>query len=264
MLAPLAGKTIVLLRAKGQGGALAPGFLALGARVVNVPLIAIAPPEDPAPLAAAIAAIASYDWVALTSPNAASAFLQGLEATGVPPGEALTRTKVASVGPGTSARLRESGLEPALEARESLQEGLARALAALGVEGKRVLIPRSDLAREALARELEAAGALVAEVTAYRNVEGEGSADDVRRVLDAGCDVVCFTSASTVRSLARRIGGREMKHRFDPGRPLAASMGPVASSALREVGVEPGIEATAHTAEGLVAAVLAALEKSAG
>jgi uroporphyrinogen III methyltransferase/synthase len=166
---PLSGKTIALLRAQGQGGDLARGFDELGARLLEVPMIAIAPPEDPRPLRAAIEALATFEWIALTSPNAANAFADALEAA-----RAAAPPRIASVGPGTTRALAERGLAVALEAEASLQEGLARALVAAGVAGRRVLVPQADRAREALEQALEAAGASVTAVVAYRTVEGAG------------------------------------------------------------------------------------------
>ncbi|MBI3723767.1 uroporphyrinogen-III synthase, partial [bacterium] len=129
-----------------------------------------------------------------------------------------------------------------------------------GVRGKSVLLPRADIAREALARALEAAGAVVDEVSAYRTVEGDGDASVLLRAMDEGAlDLVCFTSSSTVRHVARRIGDAELRRRFSKERPIVASMGPIASATLRELGVEPQVEASEHTASGLVAAVRAAL-----
>jgi uroporphyrinogen-III synthase len=252
---PLAGKTVVLLRAKGQGGALAADLRELGASILEVPIIAIAPPSDMGPLRAAMGHLDAFDWIAFTSPNAVAAFTEACEHP--------VKARVASVGPGTSARAREAGLEVALEASESVQEGLARALAESGVRGKKVLIPRSEIARDALERALEAAGAEVTAVTAYRTVEGDADVSPLIEALDAGSvDAICFTSASTASNLGRRIGAGELARRFSGARPVAASMGPIASKELRELGVTRIVEAAEHTARGLVLAVVKALEGS--
>jgi len=255
-VAPLEGKLVVLLRAAGQGGTLAQELEALGASLLHVPVIAIAPPEDPGPLRAAIGRLDAFDWIVFTSPNAVSAFAE--EA-----GDRELTARIASVGPGTSERAREAGLTVAIEAKESLQEGLARELVAQGVRGKEVLIPRSAIARDVLERALEEAGSRVTAVAAYRTIEGEGDLEPLRRALAEGrVDAICFTSASTARHLARRIGVAELVRCLESGRPVAASMGPIASSALRELGIERVAEAREHTARGLARAVREALEGS--
>jgi uroporphyrinogen-III synthase len=253
-VAPLDGKLVVLLRAAGQGGTLAAELRALGARILEVPVIAIAPPADPRPLEEAVARIDAYDWIVFTSPNAVAAFLEACDRP--------IRSRLASVGPGTSARLREAHLDVALEAKASHQEGLAAALVAQGVKGAFVLIPQSEIARDALVRTLDGAGARVTAVTAYRIVDGEADVTPLLEALDAGrVDAICFTSASTARNLARRIGGAELARRLETGRPVAASMGPIASAALRELGVARVVEAREHTAAGLARTVREALEQ---
>lgn len=253
----LSGKVIVLLRAAGQGGALAAELRALGATLLEVPVIAIAPPEDPAPLRAAIERLDGFDWIAFTSPNAVSAFLDACERHAP---DRPVRVPIASVGPGTSARVREAGLAVAVEAKDSLQEGLAHVLAERGVKGRKVLVPQSAIARDALAKALAAAGAAVTVVTAYRTIDGEADVTPLVTALDAGSvDAICFTSASTASNLARRIGEASFARRLASGRPVAASMGPIASAALRELGVGRVVEAREHTARGLVEAVTQAL-----
>ena len=65
-----------------------------------------------------------------------------------------------------------------------------------------------------------------------------------------GADWATFTCASSARFLhaprARSTG------------PRLASIGPVTSAALRELGFEPDVEAADHTPDGLVAALVAA------
>lgn len=256
----LEGRTVALLRAQGQGGELKSGLEALGARILEVPTIAIAPPEDGEPLARAAREIASFAWVALTSPNAVAATADAvLREHGERARDVLARARVASVGPGTTAAARARGFDVGLEATDAVQEGLARDLTARGLAGVRVLLPHGDQARDVLEKRLAGAGALVTAVTAYRTVEGAGDPAPLLEALAAGSlDAICFTSGSTARQLARRIGEVELRRWLSGRRPLAASIGPIASAALRELGIEPGVEAREHTARGLVAALEAA------
>ncbi|HZV01789.1 MAG TPA: uroporphyrinogen-III synthase [Planctomycetota bacterium] len=251
----LSGKTVVLLRAQGQGGALESELRDLGARILFIPVIAIAPPEDPRLLEEAIARRDDYDWIAFTSPNAVEAFLDRCRGP--------VRARLASVGPGTSDAIRERGHAVALEAKESIQEGLARALVGQGVAGKRVLLPRSAIARDALPKALEEAGARVTCVPAYRTIESETDVSPLTQALERGeVDAICFTSASTARYLARRIGEAELARRLSGTRPVVASIGPSTSAALRELGVGRVAEANDHTAKGLAATVTEALSRS--
>jgi uroporphyrinogen III methyltransferase/synthase len=132
-------------------------------------------------------------------------------------------------------------------------------LAEIGpVEGQRVLLPRADLARPALAEGLRRAGATVDEVVAYRTVRpSEGDAEGVRRALAEGeIDVLTFTSSSTVRNLLTAL---------DPVPPLpdgtiVACIGPITAQTAREAGLPVHVVAPEHTIEGLVRALVEYVE----
>ena len=61
-----------------------------------------------------------------------------------------------------------------------------------------------------------------------------------------------FTSASSVRFFVEAAGR--------PAGSRIVSIGPITSEALREHGLEPDVEASEHTPDGLVAALLADAE----
>ena len=63
---------------------------------------------------------------------------------------------------------------------------------------------------------------------------------------------------------AQGIGEASLARRLASGRPVVASMGPIASAALRALGVERIVEAREHTAQGLIDAVRGALEGTKG
>ena len=69
-------------------------------------------------------------------------------------------------------------------------------------------------------------------------------------MLDA--DWITFTAGSAVRSLVAAVGGADALR----GGPRLASIGPVTSAVLRDLGLEPDLEAAEHTPDGLVAALV--------
>src|SRR5579883_3198434 len=95
---PLAAKRVLVTRAHGQADALSAPLRALGAEPVELPVIAFAPPSDPAPLDAAITRLAGYDWVLFTSANGVDAFLVRLRQRGLDAG-ALAGCRLAAIGP---------------------------------------------------------------------------------------------------------------------------------------------------------------------
>jgi uroporphyrinogen-III synthase len=163
------------------------------AEPVTVPLLDFAPPEDGAPLAAALARSGEYDWIVYTSANAVR--------FATPLGDA--RARVACIGEATARAARAAGLRvDVVPGGESSPERLAESLAARGaLEGRRVLFPRSARAREDLVRALESRGAVVDAVEAYRTLVPEGAGQALRGELERGLDAVALTSPSTVAHL---------------------------------------------------------------
>jgi len=170
--------------------------------LVHTPLIAIAEPEDWQPLDAALKRLASYSLVVFTSRFAVAALLGRLLARG---GDArrLAGARLAAIGRATAAALRSRGLAADLVAASEHTGGLLEALRSAGpIAGERVLLPRSALAGDALPDTLQAAGAQVTAVTAYRNLP---VAEPVRVDL-AAVDAALFTSPSTVSAFRTLYG----------------------------------------------------------
>ncbi len=148
-----------------------------------------------------------YRWVVFTSANGVLAVFRRLQAMGKD-SRALAHTRIAAVGPGTAAALRERSVEPDLIPDAYLTEAVAEALIRQGVKDTHILLPRADIATELLAQRLTEAGALLTEVTAYRTVQAGELDPEVAQLLAAGqIDIVTFASASTVRNLVALLGG---------------------------------------------------------
>lgn len=197
-------EAVVITRPRAQAEALAQAVAALGRRPVVLPLLEIAPVDDPAPLRAVLDRLAEYALVAFVSPNAVDAAFAHL--AGWPPGVAA-----AVVGEGSRAALARHGLsddnatihaprDPALSDSEHLLASLDLAAFA----GKRVLIVRGDGGRELLADSLRAAGAQVEAVTAYRRSVPPLTPELARtlRALLAQPNDWIITSSEALRGLA--------------------------------------------------------------
>jgi uroporphyrinogen III methyltransferase/synthase len=245
-LVPLAGRRIVVTRARAQASDLVQRLTALGADVVCAPVIRIEPAADLAPLRRALTALHTYDWVVFASANAVDIACDQ-------PG-AFTGVRVAAIGPATAAALRQRGIAVALIPDRHVAESLAAALVEQGVAGKRILVPSAERARPVLGDTLRAAGAVVDVITTYRTVAAEGDAADLARDLAAGAvDAVTFLSSSTVEHFAGLVGEAATSGRF-----TAAVIGPATAATARELGVAAGglIEADPSTGEGLTAALV--------
>jgi uroporphyrinogen III methyltransferase/synthase len=248
---PLAGRTILVTRPRRQSRPLADALRRLGATVVEAPAIEIEPPSDFRPLDEAIGRIATYDWVVFTSANGVEAFFDRLSE--VRPRALSSCPKLAAIGPATAESLRERGFGADVVPGKYVAEEVFRAIADRGeLAGRRFLLPRADIAREALPELLRAAGAIVDVVVAYRTLRNDEEMRRASVLVERGeVDMVTFTSASTARSFFAGVDPRSLENRA-----RAASIGPITSNALRELGVTPAVEAERFTTEGLVEAIL--------
>jgi uroporphyrinogen-III synthase len=250
---PLAGRRIVVTRAAEQSRSLAARLEELGATVISLPTIAFAEPLDMGPLDAAIAALPTFCWLLFTSANAAHFFARRCRVRGVEPKTIQSGEKplfVAAVGPATSEAAAAEGFMVGHMAEEFRGLELAHELSA-EVFGKKVLLPRSDLASDDLPKALRKAGAYVTEVIAYRTVACDAASPEaMQTVRDGEADIISFFSSSAFHSLAERVGIEALRHV-----PLAA-IGPVTKSAIREAGLSVAIAAPKATSESFVAALV--------
>jgi uroporphyrinogen-III synthase/uroporphyrinogen III methyltransferase/synthase len=124
--APLTGKKILVTRAAHQAGKLSSALRELGATPVEVPVLEIQPPQDPAPLEKAIRRLDTYDWLILTSANAVKAVIESSATMGATFGHAALPL-VAAVGESTAAAARDAGLAVALVPENYVAESLVDA-----------------------------------------------------------------------------------------------------------------------------------------
>jgi uroporphyrinogen III methyltransferase/synthase len=235
---PLAGRSVAVTRARAQSSGLAARLRALGAGVTEAPAIAIEP------LAVDLPDPRDYDLLVLTSPNGVHRLFELVRDA-----RALAGPRIAVVGPGTARALREHGIEADIVPSRAVAEGLVEALADVPVRA--ALIARAQEARDVIPDALRDRGAHVDDVALYRTVAEP--LDPAGREAALKADYATFTSASSVRFFLDAAGGAEALR----DGPRLASIGPITSAALREHGLEPHVEATEHTPEGLVAALVA-------
>ncbi len=208
----LYGWKVLVPRTRDQAGTLSEALRAYGAIPVEVPTIAVEPPRTPAPMERAIKGLVTgrYLWIAFTSVNAVKAVLEKLQEFGLD-ARAFAGVKIAAVGDATAAAVRAYGIEPELvPTGEQSSEGLLREWLAYDDVFDpidRVLLPRADIATDALVAGLKDLGWQVDDVTAYRTVRAAPPAAQTREALKGGgFDAVLFTSSSTVRNLVGIAG----------------------------------------------------------
>ena len=244
---PLFGHRVLVTRPAEQAGSLIEKLEELGAECLLQPAIRIGPPTDWGPLDAALQRLDSFDWIVFSSANGVRAFCDRLSSAGRD-ARALAQAKIAVIGPGTADELLTYHLFPDLQPAEFRAEALAEGLATQ-VRGKRCLLIRASRGREVLAEQLNAAGAIVEQAVAYSSTDVTEADPEVAAALVAGhIDWVTVTSSAIARSLASLFGD-------DLRRAKLASISPITSATLRELGHEPAVEAAEYTMDGVVQAI---------
>ena len=237
---PLFGRTVVVTRTAEQAGELSGRLRRLGAQVLEVPTIAVTEPADGgAALRDAVARVADYEWVVLTSPNGARRFCAELR-----DGRDLAGVRLAAIGPGTADVLAEHHLVCDLVPERFVAEGLLEVFPAPSGRNT-VLLARAEVARDVLPEGLAAAGWDVDVVTAYRTQPAQVTAGTVEQV--AAADAITFTSSSTVTNFVATGA---------PVPPVVAAIGPVTAATAQEAGLTVTVEAGVHTLDGLVDALV--------
>ncbi len=247
---PLRGRRIVITRAPEQASDLRQQLRELGAEVLEVPAIEPRPLEDYSRLDAAIARLDSYDWIVFTSANGVRFFVDRLDRS--QRDWRAVRARLCAIGPATRRALEELHLKVDLMPQEFVAEAIVETFRQLGVSGKRILLPRAAEAREILPRELTALGATVDVVPAYRTVMPEDLPKRAARALALQPDWILFTSASTVKNFVRAVGAEPLQ------RLKVATIGPITSRTVRELGGNVTVEASEYTTQGLITALLRA------
>ena len=270
MIRSLTGLRVLVGRAPHQASALSFGLRALGAEVVEIPFIEIRKPRLYQPLDAALNNIGNYDWLILTSVNGLEAVWRRLKILGIDK-KALQHLKVAAIGPATRRAIEKEGIKVAIMPPHYVAESVVESLRDL-VKGKHVLLARARVARDVIPRELGKLGAQVDVVEAYETVIPQASRVRIRELLKEASrrpNLITFTSSSTVRNFVELWGdercGRGRPHHTDPFSGIQlASIGPVTSSTLRELGLRVDIEAKKYTIPGLIEAIAAAHPRKPG
>jgi uroporphyrinogen-III synthase len=233
--------TVVVTASAGTFPGLIEALQAMPIAVEERPLLSFAPPLDWSPVDQAIADLARFDAVAVTSPRAARAFSERLTPQ-------RDRPNAWAAGSGTASAL-GTALGPVRTppadtvGRDGAGAALARAMLDAGVRGP-VLFPCGEIRRDELPARLRAEEIAVTEVVCYRSVlAGEAAA----RAAAERARILLVASPSVADLLARAC---------PPGtRPALLAVGPTTAAAARASGWPPAAVATRPTVDSLVGGV---------
>lgn len=214
---------VLITRSREGNSSLAKKVREMGMTPLTFDALGFAPPRSWRGVDSVLTRLGDYDWVVFTSATGVRFVMERARKLGI----SFGGVRLAAVGRGTAAALREYGEEPDFVPTQFATERLGLELPR---EGKRVLLLRADIASGRLVKILQSRGFEVSQVKAYRTIEGGSGVRS--EILDA--DVVAFASPSAVRSLCMYLGrgGLSILRR----RAVAACIGPVTAEEARRAG----------------------------
>ncbi len=246
---PLFGKRIVVTRTRKKAGGLTADLRLLGADILELPTIRSAPPADLLEFGRMVQDAHTYDWIVFSSPTGVEAFFE-LFYKIYKDAREIGGVRIAAIGPATAQRVKDFHLHVDLVPGQAVAEAVVKAFQAeCSVENEKILIIRPEVARDVLAQKLTALGAIVDEAIAYRTLpETADPGGAAARFREEGADLITFTSSSTVENfLALKLPL--------PANLKTASIGPITSKTMRDLGLKIDIEAKQHDVPGLVQAI---------
>lgn len=247
---PLFGKSIAVTRTRRQAGELIDQLRALGADAFEMPTIRIEPAPNKREFYEVVADCHAYDWIVFTSPNGVDAFFKAYYEI-YRDARDIGGARIAAIGPATAERVRCFHLQVDVQPEKYVAEAILDELQKeMSVENLKFLLPRAEGAREILATELTRLGAIVDDIAAYRTVpETNDPTGGIQRFREEGADLITFTSSSTAENFAA------LKLPLKENLQIA-SIGPITTKTVRNLGLDVDVEAKKHDIPGLVAAIV--------
>lgn len=243
---------VLILRDARQSDIFAKKLMQNNFEPVVCPVIQIEKRELSPELAEAINNIERYSWLVFTSPNGVKAFFEMFLAAG---GDLrrLGGVKFATIGKATAEVLQKVGFKADFVPNKQVSDSLAAGLAEQLTANDRLLLPRSAIANNNMVSIL-AAKCPVDDIKIYDTKIKTENEEELKSLLTTGeVKYIPFTSASTVDGFVKAIGGDLSAL----ANVKTAAIGPVTKKRMLELGITPNLEATEHSLDGIVAALLA-------
>jgi uroporphyrinogen-III synthase len=252
---PLSGRRIAVTRAREQSSELARKLGALGADVLELPLISVAKEIDKHTLHDVLSELGGYDWIVFTSANGVRFFFEEFYRI-YDDVRSLGLLRFASIGDTTSQAIVQQHIKVELQPKEATAEALADELIATGsLDSAKILLITGNLNRDTLTKKLEDARAIVDRLQVYKTekteLKNEPAAEDFRA---RGADAILFASSSAVQSFVDQAAA--LKLAKEAKRPLAGSIGPQTSETMKKVGMPIDFEAATPSLDALVEALV--------
>ncbi len=236
MGSPLDNRSVVITRSISQNESLRRLLEARGARVVEVPLIAITEPEDEGcERDEVLQHFDQFDWIVVTSPNGADCVAPFLVAAHAA-GDAERFPSLAAVGEATARSLGVTVTLTAIPARaDVLAEQFPTGTGS-------VLVVQGNLADDSLSSSLRSKGWAVTQVVAYRTEQLRPTREIMLPAMAA--DVLLLASGSAANAWFDAFGTTTP--------PFVVAMGPSTAKVASALGIDVSAVAPEQTLESMI------------
>ncbi|MEK4028636.1 uroporphyrinogen-III synthase [Pseudobacillus sp. FSL P4-0506] len=247
---PLAGKHVLVTRPRGQAASFIDKIETAGGIVHFVPLIAFQSFSDDRE-EEWLQQLSTYDWIILTSKNGVDFFFQQLKNRNID--RTVIRGRFAAIGTKTAAVLQNYGFHAEYIPEKFSADQFVEEITGGRFEAKKVLIPKGNLARTAIADALREKGMTADEWIVYETYFPEEANQQLIDLLVTNkADILTFTSPSAVRHFMKAIkevGMHTLEH------SVVACIGPVTKKEADRFGLHTQICPEVYTSESLAEAI---------
>jgi uroporphyrinogen-III synthase len=252
---PLAGRRIVITRPRGQAADWRARLEALGANVLEMPLIQVTKDYDKNTLVEVFTELAQYEWIVFTSANGVRFFFEEFFRA-FDDIRSLGLVQIAVVGESTAEAVRELHLRVELQPKKANADELAQLLMEReSLDSAKVLVVTGNLNRDTLVDKLNDARAIVDRLPLYKTEETNLASDPVAGDFrQNGADAILFASPSAAQSFFDQAA--TLKLNAKARKPLAGSIGATTTAAMKQLGLPVDFEAAEATVDSLVEALL--------
>jgi uroporphyrinogen-III synthase len=240
---------VLITRPRTQADEFAGKLRSAGFEPIFFPVIEIQPIGNNVALERALEKLNCYEWVVFTSVNAVDVVFDEYSVFFL---KEIAGVRFAAIGPKTAEALRKYSIEPDFVPEEYVAEAILPGLGDL--QGKWVLLPRAEIARQVLPEAIANAGGIAHEIIVYQTLPAQVDEDGLS-ALKSGVDIITFTSASTVENFFTIVKQNGLDPLNLPNNPLFACIGPITEQAAKEEGLVKLVVAKEYTTEGLIEAI---------
>jgi uroporphyrinogen III methyltransferase/synthase len=253
---PLAGRSVLVARARSQRSWIARALRELGASVLEFPTIRSVVAPDAGAVATAVQTMRGHGAVVFTGAASVKGSLRALARAGLD-ARALAGLRIVGVGRGTLTALRRFGFRCDVPVRSYLPIRVAAALrrGAGPLEGLPVLVVRDGQETSALGEGLTAAGAQVTEIeVATRIVDTHARGLVERAIREDRIDAVVLPSSSAAEALTS--AGVSV-----PASVAVIAIGPATGATAERLGLPAARVPEGAGVDGLVSELVAAFAR---